>query len=295
MSSFLPVILGKLIPDWADLHSLSLNSHTIFKHSDVLLTDLTFSIPETYLVIYYTRACRTLLHIPTVSRYLVVLLTASCWKEMILGSLPSTLPLLLYKRSQSTETDNAMLSDYLFTGKYWETSQMLKLEEVCRNLNEFLLNVAKQHSHLPINCAIRQQDTIRYHLYSCLWYSAPAPVWLQCLCCPDGAEHYLCHLCRCWRSCCSRCFGTDTGFCSLAGLVRSESSPLPGLVWSSAETERDYINVKLLGYFSAILQDALQLLHLCAAGQAAQKPGVTSLESGSVLEHGCQHWAHHLL
>lgn len=60
---------------------------------------------------------------------------------------------------------------------------------------------------------------------------------------------YLCHLCRCWKNCCSRYFGIDTGFCSLVELVRSESSPLLGLVWSSAETERDYINVQPLQYF----------------------------------------------
>lgn len=30
---------------------------------------------------------------------------------------------------------------------------------------------------------------VRCHLYRCLWYSALFPVWLQCPCCPDGAEH----------------------------------------------------------------------------------------------------------
>lgn len=69
---------------------------------------------------------------------------------------------------------------------------------------------------------------------------------------------HLCHLCRCWKNCCSHYFGIDIGFCSLAELVRSESSPLPGLVWSSAETERDYINVQPLRYFPCNLAGCTQ-------------------------------------
>lgn len=105
---------------------------------------------------------------------------------------------------------------------------------------------AKQRSCPPISCAIRQQDTLRC---SCLWYSAPSQSDSSAPAALMGLSPYLGHLCRCWRSCCSHCFGIDTGFCSPVELVRSESSPLPGPVWSSAETEGDCINVKLLGYF----------------------------------------------
>lgn len=106
---------------------------------------------------------------------------------------------------------------------------------------------------------------------------------------------YLGHLCRCWRSCCSHCFGINTGFCSLVELVRSESSPLPGLVWSSAETERDCINVKLLGYFlcnPAGCTSTPTLVWSCSQA-CCYLAGVCS--GGSALEHDCQQWAHHLL
>lgn len=111
---------------------------------------------------------------------------------------------------------------------------------------------------------------------------------------PMVQSTYLCHLYRCWRSCCSHCFGIDTGFCSLVELVRSESSPLPGLVWSSAETERDCINVKLLGYFlcnPAGCTPTPTLVWSRAGCSAAwcYLAGVCS--GGSVLEHCSQHWA----
>lgn len=80
---------------------------------------------------------------------------------------------------------------------------------------------------------------------------------------------HLCHLCRCWKNCCSRYFGTDIGFCSLVELVRSESSPLPGLVWSSAETERDYINVQPLQCLLCNPAGCTSTPTLCAVGHTA--------------------------
>lgn len=171
---------------------------------------------------------------------------------------------------------------------------MLKLEWVYRNLNERQSNILTNPKAVPSGSRPHQDVT------------CTAAFGIQHLHQSDSSAHaalmalstYLYHLCRCWRSCCSRCFGIDTGFCSLAELVRSESFPLPGLAWSSAETERDYINVKLLGYFLCNPAGCTPTPTLVwsRAGCSEAQGYLAGVHSGeSALEHGCQHWAHHLL
>lgn len=122
--------------------------------------------------------------------------------------------------------------------------------------------------------ATQQQHTLRCHpdfaVQQLPQFQSSAHATLPVL------STYLCHLCRYWKKCCSRYFGTDIGFCSLVVLLRSESFPLPGLVWSSAETERDYMNVQPLQHFLCHPAGCTQLLHFCATGQTAQNTDITS-------------------